>query len=116
MTRLEAIDKIQELIRDERQHWCQFTLAKTIDDHPCSLMDPAAAKWCLAGALRHVCDDQWPAVNELMPVVMLAIESEYPGSGMASVNDRIGHTAVMQVLDRAREIVKEKEPNNIPSS
>jgi hypothetical protein len=94
----ETLRAARELIADP-ERWTQGVFARDAEGRSVDPSDDRAVRWCAAGAIWRVatvahgwCDAYWLARD--------AAERAHD-SGLTEVNDRLGHQAVLRVLDQA---------------
>ena len=126
----ELLSAARELIADEAR-WTRDWSAKRGDGMPVEPESPEATCWCALGAVRRAVHDQpdrgAAAVGEPHPLEPLAYAAERrlegaidilgfcpstppnPVSRVPSVNDFLGHAAVMSMYDVAIEQAKNAE-------
>jgi hypothetical protein len=104
----ELLTQARDLIADEN-NWTTVFYARGEDGEPLDTgFDPRAVRFCAVGACdRTRASEAWlrRAAKELFPTM----------SGPASVNDRLGHAAAMQMFDRAIEIATAEESAEVSS-
>jgi hypothetical protein len=95
----------------DRRNWTQHVLARDINgssDHPSknvffglSPRDPAACQWCAVGAIQAVTttEEDDKAAFALVGIAARQLYGQHP----STVNDDIGHDAVLACFDKAIE-------------
>jgi hypothetical protein len=81
----KSLQKAQDLIRD-RKDWCRGTYH-----------DETGLRFCAVGACQYADEHEWPRLEMLLN--MSAYELYF--STVVTVNDIMGHAAVMTVFDHA---------------
>lgn len=115
----EILRQARELISDP-ERWCTDAYAEMPSltgglGEACNPTYSEACKWCAAGAVGKVTDDDDPLFNtawrssSLYPLEQAA--QDLYGRHIEEVNDVLGHEAVMTMFDRAIRIAEE-EPDN----
>ena len=86
-------------------HWTRRTFARTADGHAIAWYDHSATKWCATGAIYRAAYDLVGDPNEAVRIGHLVVKSVSPGRWLpvASINDVLGHAAVLAAFDKALE-------------
>lgn len=95
MTTHEALIAAREKIAD-RKNWCRGSLALLPNRQIASPRNPNAVKWCALGACYSI-----PRMAELAIWQLELAATELYNTVVISVNDRIGHKAVLRLFDHA---------------
>lgn len=106
MTVYEFLSASQEGIRDPDNH-CRNVFATDADGNECPGNSSVARHWCALGINQKIAEenDCWGAILDSARLRLFeACDKLFPKRGMAGVNDVIGHAAVMQIYDLARQI------------
>ncbi|MGH2595801.1 MAG: DUF6197 family protein [Actinomycetota bacterium] len=99
MDAYDVLLKAQELIRSP-EHWCQGVLAKDRSGMPTVNLKAAYSR-CSLGALKTLSEQ--PTYQEGAALYLAAWEMGF--RDVSALNDSCTHEQVMQMFDRAREIV-----------
>lgn len=95
------LKEVKHLIEDVSK-WTQLADARdSFNDH-CSPCSADAVKWCVRGAVEHICGCRNAKILRYLTMAgmeLLSPDTKIPGPTI--VNDRLGHAATM---DRAMEI------------
>lgn len=100
---VEALRIAKTRIADP-DHWCQRSFARDASGEDVGWYSQYAVKWCAEGALRATVGDAHE-VSDLLTaaareVLGKAVSDIAP---VPTVNDQLGHDAVMEMYDRAIE-------------
>lgn len=112
----QALKDARELISDPI-NWTQEAFARDVRDIPVPTWGEHACSWCAIGALRKVCGNEISYINLLLnedsPLFLLHRESHarFGVRFIQTVNDRLGHEAVLEVFDAVIEGL-EKQAND----
>lgn len=99
-------------------HFTKDTFARTLQGCGTEPTDPAAAAWCLRGALIHSAvgvagGQETPRYQTLHAAVhQLLTQSAqqlYQSAGIAAINDDHGHAAVLTIIDTALATLEQRE-------
>jgi len=104
----QLLKEAKSLIEDP-QHWNEEYFARNSKGQDCRSRDPEAVAWCAWGAINKVTDshNNDAAANFLYRSAFDLFKKKE----IWEVNDCIGHTAVMQMYDRAIELAEQDEAN-----
>ncbi|MBO0863479.1 MAG: hypothetical protein J2P16_00195 [Mycobacterium sp.] len=106
----DVLIEARDLIADP-DNWCRFHAARNADGHPIAdPTDPTAVRWCAAGALSRAVAATNVAFADAFDLLKLCCV----GTGIGppspqSTNDICGHTAVLDMYDRAIRLAKDTE-------
>jgi len=86
-------------------HWTRRTLACTAAGQPVAWYDHSATKWCATGAIYRGAYDLVGDPNEAARIGHLVVKSVSPRRWLpvTSINDVLGHAAVLAAFDKALE-------------
>jgi hypothetical protein len=95
---LRVLRAARELIADP-ERWTQGEYARDADGKPVDDGDERAVRWCATGAIWRTA----PSGSVACRTIQLAAEvaRRAHDMGLMQVNDRLGHQAVLRVLDQA---------------
>lgn len=96
----ETFLKVRNLLSDERR-WTRDFSARDLDERSVHPRDPSAVCWCLQGAVLKAS----PPPRTVGWYRIQRIASETYKLNPVQVNDRIGHAAVLKLLDLTIEEV-----------
>lgn len=96
------LEQVRELL-DERRRWTQGALARDSYGFPVSPYSKHAVQWCVTGAIRKIIT-RHPTLSyrEGLTKPTCQLRQVY-GRSPESVNDILGHGAVLKLLDYAIE-------------
>lgn len=105
---MEALE-IVEILKDAKKriknpiHWCQDSLARNAR----GACDPSqdASQWCGVGSIiktTYIRDTSYETRNKVLKAINDKCQQKY-GSGISTVNDSHGHTALLECFDAAIE-------------
>lgn len=94
---------------EDPSRWTTHSYAKDRDGHSVAEFSGQACKWCAAGALSRAiydCEgkyefDQTEASNGAWSAIHRASHLRFNHQSVITVNDQLGHEAVLQVYDDA---------------
>lgn len=90
---IDGVRRVRARISDPK-HWTQGPAAKNADGRRVNARDPAACSWCILGAF------QCELANSRINPVMGAIATSNAYRSIITTNERDGHAAVLERLDR----------------
>jgi hypothetical protein len=108
-----VLTQIRDLIQDPA-HWTQHAHARNKDGQQVYPTESNACRWCLDGALGKAAKVQineegdWrtnPDYEQANALLMQSAQKLFGKFSYVEVNDEEGHQAVMQLLDKAMELV-----------
>jgi hypothetical protein len=106
----DLLRKAKSLISSP-ERWCQGAHSLRADGTHCPGDDPNAVAWCAGGAVWRIDRDN-PSVRDAALRTLTIAARETFGEDHLAVNDRLGHTAVMRMLDVAIQLAEQKEIAN----
>ena len=95
----DILIQVRELIADP-EYWTQGSWARRQDGSGCLPEFTGAVQWCLGGAVSKMVDDK---LANPVSTFLNKCAYELFDTGVPSVNDRFGHSAVIELLDYAIE-------------
>lgn len=104
MKAVEVLKAARELISDPRR-WTTQTFACDKDGWDCDAWSDVAVRFCAFGAVDRI---GMGAESGATAFIVRAAREAW-NLGPARVNDEYGHTAVMQMFDRAIELAAAEE-------
>lgn len=107
MTQINPLRQARDLIAD-RKYWCSGTLAADKSGFRISPFSIDAEQWCAEGALMY-CANKKPAWDTSWFDYLRTAAEELFGKPPFLVNDRMGHTAVLQMFDRAIQLSEKRD-------
>jgi hypothetical protein len=109
-----ALKSDSDLLRNAKslisnpERWCQGAHSLRANGAHCLGSDPDAVAWCAGGAVWRIGSDNPAVRDEALRILTLAARETF-GEDHLAVNDRLGHAAVMRMLDVAIRLADEKE-------
>lgn len=99
---VEALKATKALI-DTPKKWTKGALARAESGEPIYTDDPEAVCFCLHGAVNRVSGHQEHLRRGAKDKIALAIDTMYPGYGIAEFNDssETTHEMMLELLDKA---------------
>src|ERR1700694_5123421 len=98
----QVLINARALIAD-RAHWTTGTLARAAAGHEVQWYDHSATKWCAMGAIYRAAYDLVGDAKEATRMGNEVARRVYPPrwlrGGLATINDGLGHAAVLAVFD-----------------
>jgi hypothetical protein len=106
-TVLETLQQTRDLLAD-KSRWTIGSFARDESNTTVMATHERACKWCLEGALQKVTDfnELLPEANDRLKRLIPLDEHGRPTHHIPSLNDQVGHEAVLRLLDEA--IAKEQ--------
>ena len=98
----QVLIKARALIADPA-HWTRNFLACNAAGHPIHWCDPSATRWCAMGAIYRGAYELVGSKEEatrIGKVVAKGIAPIWFGRSLMTMNDMLGHTAVLARFDR----------------
>lgn len=104
MTDIEILIAARDLISNPAR-WTQNFLAKDEYEYHVDPLSPDAVCWCAFGAIEKVGDD-WKSflLGKGASKFLVEASEELFRDGVSTVNDTLGHQAILAVYDRAIEL------------
>jgi hypothetical protein len=102
----ELLSRAKSLISNP-ERWCQGAHSVRADGTHCLGSDPKAIAWCAGGAVWRIGGDNRAVRDEALRTLTLAARETF-GEDHIAVNDRLGHAAVMKMLDVAIRLADER--------
>lgn len=114
-TTRETLQAARDLITDPA-HWTQHILARRADGSACLPDDPAATRWCAAGALAKIADADGIIEGISQKLILSRYDNRYQHAWAALTaivgdlghyNDHHTHTDIINLFDRTIEACAE---------
>lgn len=101
-TVLDVLQQTRDLLSDPGR-WTRGSFARDADLSTVSVNDDRACAWCLQGALARVTnwDERYLAAQHALVSLIPLDDRDRPVHHLPSLNDQVGHAAVLALLDEA---------------
>lgn len=109
MNTVAVLKAARELISD-RTRWTTNTWARDKNGDACDPLSEEAVRWCVYGVIYHLYDN-WDEAHDAHRLLhKAAMEVGHRDAATPTyINDLVGHTAVMQMLERAIDLADAEE-------
>jgi len=96
----KALRGVRSLLRT-KSHWCQTALAIRADGYSTEVDRDDVVAVCMVGAACRLICDEPIFQGKVIDVLSYSARTYFDGNSAVSVNDSLGYSAVMELLDHA---------------